>query len=51
MAHAKKLKFLPAFLLSVVAVLVIAVGQTLGQETPKNLTKEDLANNNKLFIG
>jgi hypothetical protein len=50
MAHAKKLKFLPALLLSVVAILIIAVGQTLGQEMPTNLTKEDLANNNKLWL-
>jgi len=45
----KTLRLKPAFLLSIVAMLVIAP-QTFGQELPKNITKDDLAKNNKLFI-
>jgi hypothetical protein len=45
----KTLRLKPAFLLSIVAMLVIAP-QTFGQELPTKITKDDLAKNNKLFI-
>ena len=46
-----KSKSISALLLSCVAILVIAPSQASGQESPqKKPTKEDLANNNKLFI-
>ena len=46
-----KLKSISARVLSCVAILVIAVIQISAQESPEKLpTKEDLANNNKLFI-
>lgn len=45
----KTLRLKPAFLLSIVAMLVIAP-QTFAQELPKNITKDDLAKNNKFFI-
>ena len=46
-----KLKSISARVLSCVAILVIAVSQISAQESPEKLpTKEDLANNNKLFV-
>ena len=36
--------------LTFLALLVITTAPTFAQDTPKNITKEDLANNNKLFI-
>lgn len=46
-----KSKSISALLLSCVAILVIALSQASGQESPqKTPTMEDLANNNKLFI-
>jgi metallo-beta-lactamase class B len=46
----KTLRFKVAFLLTCVAILILVPAQALGQETDKLPTKEDLANNNKLFI-
>jgi len=45
-----KLKFNSVLLLSAIAILFSVATQSFSQKVPPNLTKEDLANNNKLFI-
>jgi metallo-beta-lactamase class B len=46
----KNLKPNPAIFLIVVAMFVIALTNVVAQDLPENITKEDLANNNKLFL-
>jgi metallo-beta-lactamase class B len=46
----KNLKPNPAIFVIVVAMFVIALTNVVAQDLPKNITKEDLANNNKLFL-